>query len=87
MKLLIKKEYNQFRREYGPQLYGYLISIIIISLIGVIIQSCCYGEKDFEIVDKTEGSYSLNVQIIEKNANTNEVRKSNIHKGQLKTEE
>ncbi len=87
MKLLNKKEYNQFRREYGPQLYGYLISIIIISLIGVIIQTCCCnGQKNIEKVDKTEDSSTLNVQIIEKDANTNEVGKNCVHKGQSKAE-
>ena len=68
MKLINKREYNQFRRIYGPKIYGYLFSILLIAIIGIIFQSCCCklekeNEKKFI---KGEEKASTDVQIIEK---------------------
>lgn len=53
MKLIKKREYEQFARVYGPQIYGYLAGIVALTTLGMILQSYFVPERTEENDQKT----------------------------------
>jgi|LauGreDrversion4_2_1035121.scaffolds.fasta_scaffold110849_2 hypothetical protein len=53
MRLINSKEYEQFGRVYGPQIYGYLVGILVLTVFGMILQGYFVPETPEEKEEKT----------------------------------
>ena len=82
MRLINKREYNQFSRIFGPQIYGYLTAIILLACLGTIFQVYfCKLDDNFEKSNKTEDK--LNVHVVE----NNEIKEDQLKINGIKHEE
>ena len=76
MKLISNKEYNQFGKIHGSQIYGYLIAIIILTVLGIIFQIyCCVN-----LYESDNNKFNENDCVDKNDKNNNEKEASQLIK-------
>ena len=75
MRLINSREYEQFARIYGVQIYGYLLGVIFLTIVGMIFQSCYVPDT----VEKIEGEKKV-IKKEDLDKNNREIKDDNIAK-------
>ena len=65
MRLINNREYEQFGRAYGPQIYGYLLGVLVLTVLGMILQGYFVPEtpeqKEEKIIEKNNWKVPLHL--------------------------